>query len=146
MTGVGLEVNAGYVASARALSRDVRLYDGTSIPFPDGAFDTVMALEVLEHIPHWETVLQEMLRVARRCVLVSVPNIGAIPGMSRHLVVPWHLLEATHVNFFTREIMTAYLNTLPNVRSDVTMYAAFQVNGETFHNQLFAVIHKTPSE
>lgn len=81
MTGVGLEVNADYVASARALSRDVRLYDGTSIPFPDGAFDTVMALEVLEHIPHWETVLQEMLRVARRCVLVS--HAQYIPG------APW---------------------------------------------------------
>jgi SAM-dependent methyltransferase len=146
ITAVGLEINPDYVATAQSLNRDVRLYDGASIPFPDCAFDTVMALEVLEHIPQWETTLHEMLRVARRCVLISVPNIGVIPHMYRHLVVPWHLLEATHVNFFTREILAAYLSRIPNISSDITSYGPFQINGETYHNHLFAVIYKTPAE
>lgn len=136
----GLEVNPEYVAQAQALGRPVQLYDGHKLPFADGEFDTVMAIEVLEHIPEWDKVLLEMLRVARRQVLISVPNIGVIPAMSRHLVVPWHLLEATHLNFFTQDIMTKWLAQLEGITSEVFTYGAFQINGEIYHNHVFAVI------
>src|SRR5438270_13328993 len=50
----GIEINNNYVETARGLNRDVHLYDGAKIPFGDNSFDTVMAIEVLEHIPDWE--------------------------------------------------------------------------------------------
>ncbi len=84
-----------------------------------------------------------MLRVARRCVLISVPNIGVIPSMSRHLVVPWHVLEATHVNFFTEDILSRYLRDIDGVDGQVFTYGAFQLNGDVYHNHVFAVVRKT---
>jgi 2-polyprenyl-3-methyl-5-hydroxy-6-metoxy-1,4-benzoquinol methylase len=36
--------------------------------------DAVFSLEVLEHIPQPERALQEMMRVTRKYVLISVPN------------------------------------------------------------------------
>jgi len=119
ISACGIEVNADYVSTARDLNRDVALYDGGTMPFEDGSFDTAIAIEVLEHIPDWQATLREMLRVARRCVLISVPNIGVIPSMSRHMVVPWHLLEATHVNFFTSDILSRYLQNIDGVESQV---------------------------
>ena len=143
----GLEIDPAYVSTAQALKRNVQLYAGDSIPFEDGTFDTAIAIEVLEHIPDWEHTLREMIRVARRCVVISVPNIGAIPAMSRHLVVPWHLLEGSHENFFTREILEAYLRRIPGITSTVTTYGEFRISGEVFHNHVFAVIQKqTDSE
>ena len=40
----------------------------------DNAFDCVLLLEVLEHLDDFEEALSEIFRVARHCVIVSVPN------------------------------------------------------------------------
>ncbi|MGB3055298.1 MAG: methyltransferase domain-containing protein [Acidimicrobiales bacterium] len=44
------------------------------LPFRDGQFDLVLAIEVLEHVPFPELALAELARVARRDVVVSVPR------------------------------------------------------------------------
>ena len=44
------------------------------LPFDDGEFDLVTAIEALEHIPHPESIVAEMARVAGRHLLVSVPR------------------------------------------------------------------------
>lgn len=49
--------------------------DARRLPFDDGAFDAVLALDVLEHIPpaDREQVLDELVRTARRRVIVGGP-------------------------------------------------------------------------
>ena len=44
------------------------------LPFADGSFDLVCAIEVLEHLERPRDALAEMSRVARRALLLSVPN------------------------------------------------------------------------
>lgn len=44
------------------------------LPFADATFDLVLAIEVLEHVPHPEIALAELDRVARRDLVVSVPR------------------------------------------------------------------------
>jgi ubiquinone/menaquinone biosynthesis C-methylase UbiE len=48
--------------------------DITTLPFADGTFDLVLAIEVLEHVPFPELALAELARVARRDLVVSVPR------------------------------------------------------------------------
>lgn len=40
-------------------------YDGKSLPFPDGSFDSVLCSEVFEHVFNLEEVLKELNRVTR---------------------------------------------------------------------------------
>jgi 2-polyprenyl-3-methyl-5-hydroxy-6-metoxy-1,4-benzoquinol methylase len=47
---------------------------GDSLPYGDGEFEAVTAMEVLEHVPEPTAVLAEMARVASRWLLVSVPR------------------------------------------------------------------------
>jgi ubiquinone/menaquinone biosynthesis C-methylase UbiE len=44
------------------------------LPFEDGSFDLVCAIEVLEHLERPRDALAEMTRVAKRVLLLSVPN------------------------------------------------------------------------
>ncbi len=44
------------------------------LPFDDGSFDLVCAIEVLEHLERPRDALAEMSRVAGRALLLSVPN------------------------------------------------------------------------
>ena len=60
---------------------DVRLQPdvvarASHIPLPDSSFDTVVAYEVLEHVPYEESkkALQEFLRIAKKTVIISIPD------------------------------------------------------------------------
>ncbi len=48
--------------------------DAGSLPVRDHSMDLVLAIEVLEHLPDPAAALRELARVARRDVVVSVPN------------------------------------------------------------------------
>ena len=88
----------------------VTLYDGGfPLPFADNSFDIVVASEVLEHIPNYKDAIAEIARVCRRQVILTVPDMSAIPLGAHHRLVPWHLLESTHLNFFTQESLTECL-------------------------------------
>ena len=64
------------------LRADWRGYDGPRflhadahhLPFNDDRFEVVVAAEVLEHLPDPHTGLQEMARVGRRHLVLSVPQ------------------------------------------------------------------------
>lgn len=72
--------DARRAADLQALSRGglTRLsaaeMDATRLAFPDGHFDGVTMLEVLEHLEQPEAAAAESLRVARRFVVASVPS------------------------------------------------------------------------
>lgn len=83
--------------------------DGTALPFEDGAFDVAMCIEVLEHIEEPHAFLREIRRVAPEQIIISVPNCELLSYLSKHLAVPWHLLEADHKSFFTRWSLEALL-------------------------------------
>jgi SAM-dependent methyltransferase len=88
----------------------VTLYDG-SLPtrFGDRQFASVVCSEVLEHVAAPDAAIAEIARLAARRLMVTVPDMSAIPRGYAHGVVPWHLLESTHINFFTHYSLKAAL-------------------------------------
>ena len=51
-----------------------RAVEATQLPFADDEFELAAAIEVLEHVPEPDRTLAEMVRVASRWLLVSVPR------------------------------------------------------------------------
>lgn len=48
--------------------------DITHLPFKNSSFDTVLAIEIIEHLPAIEPAIQEIKRVTKKNVIITVPN------------------------------------------------------------------------
>ena len=48
-----------------------------ALPFDDGSFDVVCAFDVLEHLENFHLLNEEMFRVAKDYILISLPNSAA---------------------------------------------------------------------
>ncbi len=75
--------------------------DACALPFHDGAFDTVIAFEVLEHVLDPDRVLAELRRVCRENIILSVPDCETPDGILRAGLVYAHWRDRTHRTFFT---------------------------------------------
>jgi SAM-dependent methyltransferase len=139
--GVEVDESCINILSRRGLPFRKLQSGETRLPFEDAQFDAAIAVEVIEHITDLDTFLAQLARVTRSRLLVSVPNMEVIPYFAPLGVVPWHLLEATHVNFFTRASLRACLQRhFPRV--EVFSYAEHPVStheGIAVHLHLFAV-------
>src|SRR6188474_1897322 len=105
---VGCDVNLQYVKTAEAsgLPAVVAL---DPLPFPDKSFDTVLLFEVIEHVPAIEAILKEAFRIARKNVLVTVPNAEDLDLLKGNDVTYSHMLSSDHVHFFDPEGFTRLL-------------------------------------
>ena len=54
--------------------RIVNLEDIERLPFGDGEFDTVVCSDVLEHLDNLHSIFGELVRVAARNLVISLPN------------------------------------------------------------------------
>jgi 2-polyprenyl-3-methyl-5-hydroxy-6-metoxy-1,4-benzoquinol methylase len=103
-----LDVVTDYVERARSLGVAAELYDGETVPLGDGSVDTVILLEVLEHLDDPAALLREARRVARRNVLVTTPNctqdFGEVP------VEFTHMLDVDHRQQFTESSLRELLD------------------------------------
>ena len=72
----------GFDLSEQAVERARRAHpagsfsieDITALPYEDGAFDLVICMEVLEHLPEPTLALRELKRVSRGHLVLSVPH------------------------------------------------------------------------
>ncbi|MBA2490919.1 MAG: methyltransferase domain-containing protein [Gammaproteobacteria bacterium] len=140
----GIELDRKPVAESllRGAREHIQLYDGGyPLPFADGQFASVIASEVIEHVAEYETALNEIARVTRDSFLITVPDMSSIPVCHHNHVVPWHLLESTHVNFFTqaslRRVLEARFRDVQFARLCPAM-----TNGSKWYGNLAAVCRK----
>jgi len=48
--------------------------DITHLPFKNSSFDMVLAIEIIEHLPNIESALNEIKRVTKKNIIITVPN------------------------------------------------------------------------
>lgn len=120
----------------------VTLYDGAfPLPYPDGRFESAIATEVIEHVPEFERALAEIARVTRSAFVVTVPDASSIPVCHHNDVVPWHLLESTHYNFFCQ---TSLRRALERHFASIAFarIVPHATNGSVWYGSLAAVCRK----
>ncbi len=87
VTGEGLDLAEEGVAKANAKGLTTRVYDfgSNKLPYPDASFDTVVMLDVLEHLYDPGILLKEAARVSKKNIVVGVPNFSSFPARMQTL-------------------------------------------------------------
>lgn len=109
----------------------VTLYGGgCPLPFADHAFDWIVSTEVIEHVPGIAAYVSEFARLLKPGgrLLLTTPDITSIPSSFPANCVPWHLLESTHVNFFTPQSVAGLFESRFHLES-LYCLGAGRVNG-----------------
>jgi ubiquinone/menaquinone biosynthesis C-methylase UbiE len=70
---------------------DIVPFDGQTIPFDEASFDAILCTEVLEHVFHYQTLVDEMLRVLRP----GGRLIATIPWSARYHYIPFDFFRYT---------------------------------------------------
>lgn len=78
----GVDVSEPNIAKAQRFSSRCQFYDGRHLPFPEGHFASVGALNVLEHVEEPEAFIPEVVRVASPGgrIVLSSPNFMRVLG------------------------------------------------------------------
>lgn len=75
----GLDIEVSELArkntSARGFSLTAVNLEKNKLPFNDNSFDMVVCTDVLEHINHLHAVFNDIIRVAKKYVIISLPNM-----------------------------------------------------------------------
>ncbi|TXH56694.1 MAG: class I SAM-dependent methyltransferase [Bacteroidia bacterium] len=70
---------------------DITPFNGKDIPFPDSTFDAILCTEVLEHVEHYQALVNEMHRVMKPGAI----GIVTIPWSARFHYIPWDYFRYT---------------------------------------------------
>jgi len=106
---VGAMVTAGELDAETTRAGAVQ-GDALALPFADGAFDRVIASEVLEHIPDDVAAMNELARVLRPggTMAVTVPRCGP-EFVNWALSDEYHDVPGGHVRIYRRSTLRARL-------------------------------------
>jgi len=80
--------------------KELKLYDGYTLPYKDNYFDVVTCVDVVEHVEDYDKFIDELLRVAKRAVVFGTPNRR--PEYTNPDGTPtnyWHLREWSFEEF-----------------------------------------------
>jgi SAM-dependent methyltransferase len=99
--------------------------DATSLPFPDGSFDKVIAAEVLEHLPADQIAMNEIARILRPGGVAAVTVPAWLPErVCWQLSDDYHNTPGGHIRIFTRRELVTKLT-----RSGLTVTGQHRAHG-----------------
>jgi hypothetical protein len=67
--------------------------------------------------------------------------MSAVPRGYRHGVVPWHLLESTHVNFFTQASLESLLAPIAS-RMEMARFGQVTCDRLSYYTNLAAIVDR----
>lgn len=90
------------------ISANIMLFDAHNLPFRNGSFDTVLMIDVLEHLKNPNKALKEAKRVGRKKILVNIPNYDFATGLYPNML-PEHFKEPSHLHLTNVKMLSSWL-------------------------------------
>lgn len=78
-------------------SIDTQAIDVQDLPFESDSFDIVLCSEVLEHVPEFETAVEQLVRICKKAVVITLPH-ESNRHVEKHSTQPHAHLRAFKLN------------------------------------------------
>jgi 2-polyprenyl-3-methyl-5-hydroxy-6-metoxy-1,4-benzoquinol methylase len=107
----GVDSNSLFVQDASRFSARVYKVDLENVRlsrFEEGSFDTVLMLDILEHVENDVELLRDGLRVCRKNVILTVPT-RMPPALAGSQFVFGSYVDPTHLRYYSREDLAQLL-------------------------------------
>jgi SAM-dependent methyltransferase len=101
---------------------DFLVLDANNLPFRDKSFDTVLMIDVLEHLRNPIKALKEAERVGRKKILVNIPNYDFATTLYPNML-PEHFKEPTHQQRTNVKILNSWLKNI--TFTEVNIYGSY---------------------
>jgi methionine biosynthesis protein MetW len=110
----GIDISEEGVKKCQEKGIDARVHDIAleKLPYPDASFDTVVMLDILEHVYAPEVLLEEAIRVSKNHVILGVPNFSSLPArlqVLRGKVPENNLPHKGHIYWFNYPVLMKLL-------------------------------------
>ncbi|OGS34445.1 MAG: hypothetical protein A2293_15270 [Elusimicrobia bacterium RIFOXYB2_FULL_49_7] len=111
-----------YLSADRIPGNDITLDLEKPLPMADNSYDIVVALDILEHLESIHTAMKELLRITKRKLFISLPNMSCLSFRVQFLLHGTlsgkYTLGPTHTDDRHRWV-TGYKETSEFVRQNV---------------------------
>jgi len=132
---IGVDINEKYIKIAKQKGVEAYLIKD-HLPFNDNSFDTVILFEILEHVQYPDRILKEAKRVAKKNILITVPNCEGFEKLGSYGLTYNHFLATDHINFFTKKDLENLLsNHFDNF--EITKEEPIMIEGQPTSPMLF---------
>jgi methionine biosynthesis protein MetW len=110
----GIDISEEGAKKCREKGFDVSVIDAATerLPCSDGSFDSVIMLDILEHVYSPEVLIKEAIRVSKRRIIIGVPNFSSFPARFQVLfgkVPENNLPNKGHVYWFNHSVLMKLL-------------------------------------
>jgi SAM-dependent methyltransferase len=134
---VGLDADRDALARAATLGIETVWADAEEpLPFPEDAFDVVVAAELFEHLREPERLVDEAVRVLRGggAIVGSVPNAFRLKNRLRFLAGRPPEANPTHLHLFRPADVRSLLTPFAGVRLEYVVGRLVRVHPRLFAN------------
>lgn len=104
-----LDFSEEWMKAGEGFGKRFKVIKENEFPFAEEEFDTVLLFEVLEHIRGVDSFLENLRRIMKRNLFLSVPNATDPYDLKRAGLAFHHYVDTSHVNFFNEETLSALL-------------------------------------
>lgn len=87
---------------------EVKVADVHNLPFADNSFDLVLCSETLEHVSDYKKAISELSRVAKKYLIITVPNEGGLSHLSKINKIEHE--PHGHINSLSEEVLKECFN------------------------------------
>ncbi len=142
VNGVGIDISVKAIEKVRSLGFEgyVRDVDVEGIGFGPRQFDYVIFIEVLEHLKFPHRSLMEACKIARKGIIVTLPNTGWIGWRAQMLRGYFPRQSFTHLHFFSIRDFEIFLREIglkpQDLKTDFDFYGVKSYLCNKFKNLL----------